>query len=71
MNYIQRSITMKWPILLLDLFFLMGGIILITGGFKIKKQSKGSGIVSIILGVVIVLVSLYFLLWTFVIGYNS
>lgn len=71
MNFVQRSIEMKWPILLLELIFLIGGIMLITGGSKIMKQSKASGITSIVLGIIITLVSLYLLFWTFIFGYNS
>ena len=71
MDYLIRSIEMKWPILLFELFFLVGGIMLITSGFKIRKQSKAFGVVNIILGTVIVLVSLYLLFWTFILGYNS
>lgn len=71
MEFIQRSIEMKWPILLLELTFLIGGIMLIIGGIKIMKQSKAPGITSIILGIIITSVCLYLLFWTFIFGYNS
>lgn len=71
MDFIQRSIEMKWPILLLELIFLIGGIMLIAGGIKIMKQSKASGITGIVLGTIIVLVCLYLLFWTLIFGYNS
>lgn len=71
MDFIQRSIEMKWPILFFELIFLIGGIMLITGGINIMKKSKASGVTSIVLGIIIVLVCLYLLFWTFIFGYNS
>ncbi|WEG74445.1 hypothetical protein [Vagococcus intermedius] len=71
MKIIQRSIEIKWPILLFEVIFLIGGIMLIATGIKIRKQSKSSAVFSIILGIIITLVSLYLLFWTFIVGYNS
>lgn len=71
MNFIQRSIEMKWPILLFEVIFLIGGILLITTGIKVMKQSKSSALFSVVIGLIITLVSLYLLFWTFIFGYNS
>lgn len=71
MNFIQRSIEMKGPILLLELIFLLIGIMLIVGGIKTMKQSKVTGAISLVLGITTVLVFLYLLFWTFIFGYNS
>lgn len=71
MNFIQRSIEMKWPILLFEVIFLIGGIMLIATGIKVMKQSKSSALFSVIIGIIITLFSLYLLFWTFIFGYNS
>ena len=64
-------IEFKWPILLFEVIFLIGGILLITTGIKIRKQSKTSALISIVIGTIITLISLYILFWTFIVGYNS
>lgn len=71
MNFIKRSIEMKWPILLFEVIFLIGGIMLIITGIKVMKQSKSSALFSVVIGLIITLVSLYLLFWTFIFGYNS
>lgn len=71
MEFISRSIEMKWPILLLELFFLIGGIMLVIGGYKIRKQSKAASVTSFIVGMIIILACLYLLFWTFLFGFNS
>ncbi|QQP70154.1 hypothetical protein JHE06_11340 [Carnobacterium sp. CS13] len=71
MKFIQRSIEIKWPILLFEVIFLIGGIMLIATGIKIRKQSKSSALFSIVIGTILTLVSLYLLFWTFIVGYNS
>lgn len=71
MTFIQRSIEIKWPVLLFEVIFLIGGIMLIASGMKIRKQSKTSALTSIIIGAIIALVSLFLLFWTFLLGYNS
>jgi len=71
MNFIQRSLEIKWPILLFEVIFLIGGITLIATGIKIRKQSQSSALFSIIIGTIITLVSLYLFFWTFILGYNS
>lgn len=71
MWFIQKSIEIKWPVLLFEFVFFIGGIILIITGFKIRKQSKLSALISIVVGIIITLVSLYLLFWTFMVGYNS
>lgn len=71
MEFIQRSIELKWPILLFEVVFLIGGIILITSRIKMRKQSRATALFSLFTGIVITLVSLYFLLITFILGYNS
>lgn len=68
---LQNALESRWPILLFELIFLLGGIILIVTGIKVRKQSKPAALMSIILGVVIILISLYLLLWTIIFGYNS
>ena len=71
MGIFKRMIAFKWPILLFEVIFLIGGILLITTGIKIQKQSKTSALISIIVGTLITLISLYILFWTFIVGYNS
>lgn len=71
MEFIQRSIEFKWPILLFEIIFLIGGILLITSGIKIRKQSRITALVSVIIGIVLTIIFLYVLLITFVFGYNS
>ena len=71
MKFIQKSIENKWPALLLEVIFLIGGIMLIVTGIEIRKQSRSSALISIIIGGIFTLVSLYLLFWTFILGYNS
>lgn len=71
MGIFKSMIEFKWPILLFEVIFLIGGILLITTGIKIQKQSKTSALISIIVGTLITLISLYILFWTFIVGYNS
>ena len=71
MSLFKNMIEFKWPILLFEVIFLIGGILLITTGIKIHKQSKISALISIIVGTLITLISLYILFWTFIVGYNS
>ena len=71
MDIIQRMIEIKWPILLVELLFVIGGIALITSGIKVRKESKSTALISIVLGVIITLVSLYIFFITFIFGYNS
>lgn len=69
--FIQRSIELKWPVLLFEGIFLIGGMMLIAGGIRIRKQSKASALISLLIGTALVLVSMYLLFWTFLLGYNS
>lgn len=71
MEFIQTMIEIKWPFLLVELVFLIGGIALITSGIKVRKKSTATAMVTIIIGIVITLVSLYILFITFIFGYNS
>ena len=71
MKFIQRSIEMKWPILLFEVVFLIGGVMLIATGIQVRKQSKSSALFSIIIGIIMTLASLYLLFWTILFGYNS
>ncbi|MBT2732604.1 hypothetical protein [Carnobacterium sp. ISL-102] len=71
MGIFKSMIEFKWPILLFELIFLIGGILLITTGIKIQKQSQTSALISIVIGTIITLISLYILFWTFIVGYNS
>ncbi|WP_192988398.1 hypothetical protein [Carnobacterium mobile] len=71
MKFIQRSIEIKWPILLFEVIFLVGGLMLIATGMKIRKQSRTSAFISLTIGIIITLVALYLLFWTFLVGYNS
>lgn len=64
-------IEIKWPLLLIEFIFLLGGLLLIISGVKIRKQNRLSATVSLIMGIVITLVSLYILFITFIFGYNS
>lgn len=71
MSLFKNMIEFKWPILLFEVIFLIGGILLITTGIKIQKKSKISALISIIVGIMITLISLYIIFWTFIVGYNS
>lgn len=71
MDIIQRMIEIKWPFLLAELVFVIGGIALIISGIKVRKESKSTALINIVLGVIITLVSLYILFITFIFGYNS
>ena len=71
MGIFKSMIEFKWPILLFEVIFLIGGILLITTGIKKRKQSKSSALISIVIGTIITLISLYILFWTFIVGYNS
>ena len=71
MDIILRMIEVKWPILLVELIFVIGGIALIVSGLKVRKQSKSTALINIVLGVIITMISLYVLFFTFIFGYNS
>lgn len=71
MDIFKSMLEFKWPILLFEVIFLIGGIFLITTGIKIRKQSESSALISIVIGTIITLISLYILYWTFIFGYNS
>lgn len=71
MEFIQRSIEMKGPLFLIEFIFLLGGILLITSGLKIRKQGTIAAWTSILLGVIVLIISLYLLFWTFIFGFNS
>lgn len=71
MTFIQRSIELKWPVLLVEVVVLIVGIMLIASGIRIRKQSKLSALISLMIGTTLALVSLYLLFWTFLLGYNS
>jgi len=71
MAFIQRSLELNGPFLLFEAMFLVGGIMLIVAGYKIKKKSKVSSIVSRVVGLLIVLVSLYLMYSTFIFRLNS
>lgn len=55
----------------MEFLFLVGGILLITTGYKIRKQSKSSATLNIATGTLVTLASLYTLLITFTLGLNS
>lgn len=71
MQFIQTMIEFKWPILLVESIFLLGGLLLIVSGVKIRKQSRLSAVVSLITGIVITLVLVYIIFITLIFGYNS
>lgn len=71
MEFIQRMIEIKWPFLLVELVFFLGGIALITSGIKVRKQSRVTAVINIFIGTIITLVSLYILFVTFIFGVNS
>ncbi len=71
MDIILRMIEVKWPILLVELMFVIGGIALIVSGLKVRKQSKSTALINIFLGVIITMISLYVLFFSFIFGYNS
>lgn len=68
---IQRALEARGPMILLGVLFLIGGISLIIIGMKIRKQSKSSALASTIMGLLIILGSLYLMIWTMVFGYNA
>lgn len=71
MQFLRAMIEFKWPFLLIEVVFLLGGIALIIGGVKTRKKSKSTAVVSLVAGSLITLVLLWVLLWTLMIGYNS
>lgn len=71
MEFIQRSIELNRPFLMFEVLFLIGGIILIVAGYKIKKKSKSSGVVSIVVGIIIVVLSIYLMFSTLIFRLNS
>lgn len=71
MNFIQKSIEIKWPALLVEVVFLIGGILLLAAGIKVRKENKVSAAMSIVIGALIICISLYLLFWTFIVGYNA
>lgn len=71
MDYIQRSIELNWPMLAVEAIFLVGGIALIVAGYKVKKESKVSSVISISVGTMLALVTLYFMFSTLVFRLNS
>ena len=42
MKFIQRTVELKWPILLVELFFLIGGILLLISGIKLQKKKQNN-----------------------------
>ena len=62
---------MKGPLLLFEFIFLIGGILLVVIRLKVRKQSRSSAVVSVIIGLIIAITSIYLLFWTFIFGYNS
>ncbi|PRY76190.1 hypothetical protein [Alkalibacterium olivapovliticus] len=70
-RFTLTSIEIKWPILLFESIFLIGGIMLVITGIKIRRQSMISAIMNVVLGSVITLSTLYLLFVTFLFGYNS
>ena len=71
MVFVKNSIAYKWPILLFEAMFLIGGIFLIISGIKIRKQSPILSYIIIVIGSTLLLVSIIILIVTFVFGYNS
>ncbi|MDN6290806.1 MAG: hypothetical protein L0J63_11035 [Tetragenococcus koreensis] len=71
MDFLKTMIKFKWPILLPEFLLLLAGIMIVIGGFKIKKKSNASSLAMIIMGFLIVIASSYLLIWTLFIGYNS
>lgn len=71
MNFIRRSIELNWPMLLFEAIFLIGGIVLVLAGYKIRKKSKISSVVSISMGIIIILITLYIMFSTFIFRLNS
>ncbi|AGY82814.1 hypothetical protein Q783_06080 [Carnobacterium inhibens subsp. gilichinskyi] len=71
MKFIQRTVELKWPILLVELFFLIGGILLLISGIKLRKQNRIIALICVVTGSLLTLISLYILLITVIFGYNS
>ena len=69
MDIILRMIEVKWPILLVELMFVIGGIALIVSGLKVRKQSKSTALINIVLGVIITMISLYVLFFIFIFAF--
>ncbi|WP_208559414.1 hypothetical protein [Marinilactibacillus kalidii] len=70
-SVVKTAFEIRGPWILIELIFLAVGILSIVTGVKIRKQSKRSAIISIVLGIAVILFVLYMLLWTIVFGYNS
>ncbi|WP_225742990.1 DUF308 domain-containing protein [Marinilactibacillus sp. Marseille-P9653] len=68
---IQKALETRGPMILLGVLFLIGGISLIIIGMKIRKQSRSSALVSMILGILVILGALYLLIWTIAFGVNA
>ena len=71
MRILNNNIAFKWPILLFEAIFLIGGILLIISGIKIRKKNPIVSLISIVIGSILTLVSLFILFYTFIFGYNS
>lgn len=71
MDYIQRSIELNWTMLAVEAIFLAGGVALIVAGNKVKKESKVSSVVSISVGTILTLITLYVMFSTLVFRLNS
>lgn len=71
MNFLESTIDFKWPALLIECIFLIGGILLIISAIKIRKQSLIVAVICLIVGILITLISLYILFITVIFGYNS
>ena len=71
MRILKNNLSFKWPILLFEAMFLIGGIFLIISGIKIWKQSPILSYVIIVIGSTLILVSILILILTFWFGYNS
>ena len=68
---IQKALETRGPMILLGVLFLIGGISLIIIGMKIRKQSRSSALVSMVLGILVILGALYLLIWTIAFGVNA
>lgn len=71
MDFLKSTIDFKWPALLIECIFLIGGVLLIISAIKIRKQSFPVAVICLIVGIIITLISIYILFITIIFGYNS
>jgi predicted membrane channel-forming protein YqfA (hemolysin III family) len=70
-QFYNDRFPLKRALFIVLLFFFILGVVLLISGLKITTKNKGTKIVIIALGVVLILIAIYFLFWLTLFGYNS